>query len=91
MKTERRLQRALRLHCAPAFTKKSPYSAPATHIGTPMAFRVIVILIALIAADAIAADAYFWRGRYMQLTINTAQHFAADFNYQLARLVQPLH
>jgi hypothetical protein len=56
-----------------------------------MAFRVIVILIALIAADAIAADAYFWHGHYTQLTINGAQHFAADFDNQVARRLPSLH
>jgi hypothetical protein len=51
-----------------------------------MAFRVIVVLIALFAGDA-----YFWHGYYTQLTIDTAQHFAANFNNQVARRLPPLH
>jgi hypothetical protein len=51
-----------------------------------MAFRVIVVLIALFAADA-----YLWHGKSMRVATETAQELASDFNYQIARHLQPLH
>jgi hypothetical protein len=51
-----------------------------------MAFRIVVVLIALFAADA-----YFWHGHYGRMAVRTAEGFASDFNYQIARLLQPLH
>jgi hypothetical protein len=51
-----------------------------------MALRVIVIVSVLLAADA-----YFWQGKYMRMTMDTAHGFGDHFNYQVARLLRPLH
>jgi hypothetical protein len=47
-----------------------------------MALRVILVVFALLAADA-----YFWQGRSM----TPAQELGSDFSYQVARHLQPLH
>jgi hypothetical protein len=51
-----------------------------------MVFRVVVIVIALLAADA-----YFWHGKYMHMIMATAYGLGSDFNYQISRLIRPLH
>jgi hypothetical protein len=51
-----------------------------------MVFRAIVIVSALLAADA-----YFWQGKYMRMAMDTAHGFGDDFNSQIARLLRPLH
>jgi hypothetical protein len=51
-----------------------------------MVFRAIVIVSALLAADA-----YLWQGKYMRTAMDTAHGFGSDFNYQVARLLRPLH
>lgn len=51
-----------------------------------MTFRAVVIVLALLAADA-----YFWQGRNTRMAMERAEGFASDFNYQVARLLQPLH
>jgi hypothetical protein len=51
-----------------------------------MAFRVVGILSILIVADA-----YFWHGNLMRMTMDAAHGFGGDFNDQVARLLRPLH
>jgi len=51
-----------------------------------MAFRVVGILSILIVADA-----YFWHGNLMQMTMHAANGFGSDFNFEVARLLRPLH
>jgi hypothetical protein len=51
-----------------------------------MAFRAVVIVFALLAADA-----YFWHGKSMRMAMEAAQGFGSDFNYQVAHHLQPLH
>ena len=51
-----------------------------------MAFRVVGIL-----ANLIVADAYFWHGHLMRMTMDAAHGFGSDFNSEVARLLRPLH
>ena len=51
-----------------------------------MAFRVVGILSILIVADA-----YFWHGNLMRMTMHAANGFGSDFNSEVARLLRPLH
>jgi hypothetical protein len=51
-----------------------------------MALRVIIIVSALLAADA-----YFWQGKYLRMAMDGARGFGSDFNYQVARLLRPLN
>jgi hypothetical protein len=50
-----------------------------------MAFRVIVVLIALFAADAC-----LWHRKSTRVAMQTARGFASDFNYRVARHLQPM-
>jgi len=54
-------------------------------LDAAMAFRVIVLVSALLATDA-----YLWHGKYMRMAMDTAQGFGNDFNYQVTRLIRPL-
>ena len=45
----------------------------------------------MIVTALLAADAYFWHGKYLHLTMATVYGFGADFNYQISRLLRPLH
>jgi hypothetical protein len=47
---------------------------------------VVVIAFALLAVDA-----YFWHSQYTRTAVETAQGLGSDFNYQVARHLQPLH